>query len=87
MMATPDVLDAQMANIDERQQPYRPIIDGEEFIQPPLQFFQSTDWNTDKKILIGFTSEEFAIIKEQANNIPRNQFFVSKNKLQTIRAS
>jgi len=77
-MATPES-SYQTESFADASQPYRPILDGDEFTLPPLQFFQSTVWNTNKKILIGFTEEERAGIVRGLTPIidTRNFFFVS----------
>jgi len=78
MMATPQIRDSTSETFAEVTQPYRPILDGTEFTQPPLQFFQSTAWNTDKKIFIGFTSQEHSTnIKSRTPIVSRDLFFVS----------
>jgi len=84
LMATPAVVASQGEGFLSAIQPYRPIIDGDEFLQSPLPFFQTTMWNTDKKILLGFTAEEFASVKFRTPNISRSLFLVSKNHHLTL---
>jgi len=78
--ASPLTLMMATSEIDELQDeilPYRPILDGDEFTRPPLEFFQSIAWNTDKKFLIGFVAEETASFKI-GGRISRDVFLVSK---------
>jgi len=77
MMVTPQVIESQGEGFLAACQPYRPILDGVEFTQPPLEFFQSYDWDTDKKFLIGFTEEETAGIK-LSGRTSRNSYMVSQ---------
>jgi len=77
LMTTPHVIATQEEGVLESSQTYRPIIDGDEFTQHPLQFFQSTPWDTDKKLLIGFTADEWGSIKFYTPNISRDEFLVS----------
>ena len=58
---------------------YRPILDGKEFSQNPFEFFRSTTWDADKKIIIGTTSEEAVLFVYQDLQRPvtKEQFMVS----------
>ena len=57
---------------------YRPMLDENEFTQTPFEFFQSTTWDADKKIIIGTTSEEgiYFILPELQGPVTRNDFTV-----------
>ena len=63
----------------DRTQPYRPILDGVEFTDPPLKYFQSAKFGSDLKIIIGTTSDEAASIKVDFENetMKKDKFIVS----------
>ena len=46
--------------IDHRTvvEPFRPIIDGDEFTQQPLAMLQDGNWNTATDVIIGTNREE-----------------------------
>ena len=51
---------AALRVIDHRTvvEPFRPIIDGDEFTQQPLATLQDGDWNTEADVIIGTNREE-----------------------------
>ena len=51
---------AALRVIDHRTvvEPFRPIIDGDEFTQQPLAMLQDGDWNTEADVIIGTNREE-----------------------------
>ena len=57
------------------------MLDGNQFNQTPFEFFQSTTWDADKKIIIGTTSEEGALFvyPEFQRPVTKDQFIVSNS--------
>lgn len=41
-------------------EPFRPVIDGVEFTDQPMELFQDGKWNNEKTIMIGSTTDELA---------------------------
>ena len=45
---------------------FAPVIDGEEFTQDPIQYFQNGGWqNNGKNVIIGSNSEEMSLVSAQ----------------------
>nr|XP_039265750.1 crystal protein-like [Styela clava] len=44
-------------------EPFRPYIDGTEYIGQPLELFREGKWQTNKPIILGTNAEEVAVIK------------------------
>ena len=62
MKAHDFVVENASENFFDRTQPYRPVLDGVEFKDPPLKYFQSVSIS-DLRVIIGTTSDEAASIK------------------------
>jgi len=43
-------------------EPFRPVIDGNEFGDQPLNLFKSGQWQTHKELIVGINQEEMAQI-------------------------
>ena len=81
MKAHPSVVREQTVTYFDIAQPYRPILDGVEFTQPPLDFFKSGAWKMDKELIIGTTSDERAQIKVLfENRTMTKQMFIVRHK-------
>lgn len=44
-------------------EPFRPVIEGEEFTDQPLELFRNGKWQTDKEILIGTNIQELETVQ------------------------
>lgn len=73
------VVDQQNLTFYDKTQPYRPVLDENEFPYPPLEFFQTGLWTVNKDIIIGTTSDEAASIKLDYENkiLTKDMFIVS----------
>ena len=56
------VVENASENFFDRTQRYRPVLDGVEFTDPPLKYFQSASIS-DLRVIIRTTSDEVALIK------------------------
>jgi len=45
-------------------EPYRPVIDGQEFAKQPMELFKAGEWSSNKEIIIGTNSQELVYILE-----------------------
>ena len=80
MKAHDFVVDNSSENYFDLTQPFRPILDGVEFIDPPLKYFQSaSNLDTDLRVIIGTTSDEEASVKVRYQNqiLSKENFIVS----------
>ena len=80
MKAHDFVVDNSSENYFDLTQPFRPILDGVEFIDPPLKHFQSaSNLDSDLKVIIGTMSDEEAAIKVKYQDqiLSKEQFIVS----------
>ena len=50
-------------------EPFRPVIDGEEFKDQPLNLFRNGLWQTHKEVIIGTNQEELAQISAAFESI------------------
>ena len=81
MQAHDFVVENSSVTFFDRTQPYRPILDGIEFTDPPLKYFQSTKLDSYFKVIIGTTSDEAASIKvEFENETMTKDKFIVRNK-------
>ena len=71
---------AGMRDIRTAIEPFRPIVDGEEFTEQPLSMLQNGDWNTNVDIIIGTNREEMWNVKTLFKGIPvfKSVLLVSK---------
>lgn len=58
------IRDLDAAQIAE---PYRPLIDGEEWADQPLMLFQQGKWHTEKPVIIGTNFEEMSYVSAVLN--------------------
>ena len=59
-------------------EPFRPIIDEEEFSNQPLELFKTAGtWNSDKEMIIGTNNGELDILNATPLSISRQGFNVS----------
>lgn len=63
------------SSTDDFTEPFRPLIDGQEFLDQPFVHFDQGLWNTDKDVMLGVTAEEMAYTERL--NISESNFTVS----------
>ena len=51
-------------------EPFRPVIDGVEFTDQPLNLFQNGRWNSEKAVLFGTNEGEMAYVSAAFEYIP-----------------
>ena len=60
------LLDIELFNGIE---PFRPIVDGDEFTNQPLNLFKNGKWNKEKELIVGSNSEEMSYVSAVLANI------------------
>ena len=69
------------SNHADSEEPYRPVIDGVEFSQQPLEYFSQLRGQLNKDIILGTTSDEMAFIKlmYEEKKVTKEMFKVRKS--------
>nr|XP_039274012.1 crystal protein-like isoform X1 [Styela clava] len=62
-------------------EPFRPIIDGDEFTKQPIERFKEGNWQKHKPIISGTNSEELVVLKFLVPFLNENSYKILNNRM------